>query len=635
MASKKLDVAVYDGDRLVAWLTARPVRLMPDGYAGVVYSGAVYPLHEGNYINVSDEPVDEDNCDRFLAAYSDIPYRREVIPDDPSDGGHLGIDDWYLESNQFGHYLVFDASENAARRLVDAVQSHGLGVRRWDKSSRPADNGQFYDWFIRLGFTGSRDECLRRVENLLGAEGFEQYDGAGEPPSEDVEFDPGSASLDVMVAMVLSGASEDLDTDQVVEFLKMLDLDGTGGHLGYFSWRYREAITRPSFAFDGSAQGRLQVLTAVVRDDKEMLGRLIRSHGRFLDEARAVSRRAIDAEFDRVDLDASWWSAEDALRRARASTTFLLHAVLLMFGDDECRDQLLEKVRQLAPPESKPWRNYPQHVIAAINNLDRVIGFVEQLLNENVDQFEERFVNGQDELLALERGEFDFIAELATAASGSAQTVDSELPFVVLPPGELIQSFIKELRAKGSYQGRDIDLRRIEVLKRLEDYLPEARCRIHRGAFPSSGRDNLYIVLSVARPDGQEDAVAISPCKGEHATFVVRHDCSSGLPWRVVLSRTKREAKSLGARKLLFTSKSERGIDEYEAMLEKLLWLLESEPEAFEWAGGPLNEEPQRYDTPLPLETFTAVEDDSSPGLGGKTVNWLRRISALRHRESR
>lgn len=46
MASKKVDVAVHDGDRLVARLTARPVRLMPHGYAGVVYNGAVYHFYE-------------------------------------------------------------------------------------------------------------------------------------------------------------------------------------------------------------------------------------------------------------------------------------------------------------------------------------------------------------------------------------------------------------------------------------------------------------------------------------------------------------------------------------------------------------------------------------------------------------
>jgi hypothetical protein len=265
-------------------------------------------------------------------------------------------------------------------------------------------------------------------------------------------------------------------------------------------------------------------------------------------------------------------------------------------------------------------------VTAAIGNLERMIGFVEQLLCGDLDDFEERFVNEQDELLALERGDFDFIGELASMAKVSAGMVDGDLPFVILPPGELIQSFITELRTKGSYQGREIDLRRVEVLKRLEDDFPEARCRIHRGAFPSSGRDNLYVVLSIAHPRGRgEDAVAISPCRGEHATFVVRHDCGSGLPWHVVLSQTKREAKELGARRLLFTSKSGRGIDEYEAMLEKLLWLLESEPEEFDWGGAPLGEESHSDDGQAGWKSIRADRGGSSPGVVGKIVSWVMR----------
>ncbi|OBB71562.1 hypothetical protein A5759_20515 [Mycobacterium sp. 852014-52144_SCH5372336] len=601
------------------------MRLMPDGYAGVVYNGAVYPLCEGNYIDISDEPTDKDDCDRFLAAYSDVPYWPETSLDDLSESGHLGIEDWYLESNQFGHYLVFDASEDAARRLVDAVESHGLGVRRWDESSRPADNGQFYDWFIRLGFTGSREECLHLVEELLEGEDSEQYAGSGEPPGDDVESDPGFAGMDEMVDLVLSSSPEDLDADEVIEFVELLDLDGSAEYVGYLSWRYREAIPRPGFLFDGSVLGRLQVIATVVRDDKEVLARLIRSHGKFLDQNRGVTRRAIDAEFDRVDLDASWWSADDALRRARASITFLRHASLLIFGDDDCREHLLDKVRQLAPPEPHALRHHPQRVIAAISNLERMIGFVEQLLTDDLDEFEERFVNGQDELLTLERGDFDFIAELVSAPSSSAQAVDGDLPFEILPPGELLHSFIRELRATGSYHGREIDMKRVEVLKRLEDYFPQARCRIHRGAFPSKGRDNLYVVLSIAHPgDRAENAIAVSPCKGEHATFVVRHDCGSGLPWHVVLSRTKREAKLLGARRLLFTSKSGRRIDEYDAMLEKLLWFLESEPEDFEGGRVLLDDD---YDEPR-ARTSTGDKHGSSPSVVAKVFNWVTRRKA-------
>jgi hypothetical protein len=76
---------------------------MPDGYAGVVYSGAVYPLHEGDYINIRDEPLDKEDCDRFLPAYKDTPYAPQDGPNGgDDDANHLGIEAWYLESNQFG-----------------------------------------------------------------------------------------------------------------------------------------------------------------------------------------------------------------------------------------------------------------------------------------------------------------------------------------------------------------------------------------------------------------------------------------------------------------------------------------------------------------------------------------------------
>lgn len=83
MASKKLDVVVYEGGRLVANLAARPVRLTPGGYAGVVYNGAGYPLYAGDHINISDEPLEKDDCARFVPAYKNTPY----TPEDPQEVG--------------------------------------------------------------------------------------------------------------------------------------------------------------------------------------------------------------------------------------------------------------------------------------------------------------------------------------------------------------------------------------------------------------------------------------------------------------------------------------------------------------------------------------------------------------------
>ena len=101
-------------------------------------------------------------------------------------------------------------------------------------------------------------------------------------------------------------------------------------------------------------------------------------------------RQAIESEFDRVDLDDRWSLAEDALRRARASTIFLIHSSLLIFGDNECRDQLLDMIRQLAAPGPQAYRHHPQNVIAAISNLDRMVSFGQQLVGGDLDAFEER-----------------------------------------------------------------------------------------------------------------------------------------------------------------------------------------------------------------------------------------------------
>ncbi|MFV8315702.1 hypothetical protein [Mycobacterium sp. 23] len=106
---------------------------------------------------------------------------------------------------------------------------------------------------------------------------------------------------------------------------------------------------------------------------------------------------------------------------------------------------------------------------------------------------------------------------------------------------------------------------------------------MHRGAFNSSGRDNGYVVLRLALPGGQgEDAVAISPWKGEHATFVVRHGCGEQRPWPDVLSKTKREAKELGAHRLVFRVGLDYPIEVYDAMVSRIVALLRCTPEEFD-----------------------------------------------------
>ncbi|KWX57045.1 hypothetical protein [Mycobacterium sp. NAZ190054] len=621
MATKKVDADVYDGDSFVASVTARPIRLMPNRLAGVVYNGMVYPLYRGDFIQLQDEPVEKDECLGFVKAGAQTPYM-EVEAPSGSDEQHLGIEDWYLESNRFGHYLVFDASEEAAERLVDAIEEYGLGVRRFDESSRPADDGHFYDWFIRLGFDGSRDECLRQLVAFFDSDADDYEDSVVDEGIIDTGEEDDGADHYEIAQMFVDASPQDLDVDDVADCLEVFDVDGHSECSGYLSWRYEEAISRPGSTFDETVRGCLRILGTIVRDDKALLSHLVGAHGQFLDGSPGIVERAIEAEFDKVDLDAMWWSPDDALRRARASLTFLRRAAVLAFGDQDYWEQLLDKVQQLAPPPAVSRRGQPTHVVAATENLDRMLGLFEDLFTGDDSGLGERYDNGQADLRALSEGRFDFLDELDRTLT-SDTTADGDLPFEILPPGELVNSFIGELRGAGSYRGREIDLGRLKVLKRLEEVFSDATCKIHRGAFPSSGNDNLYVVLSLSRPNRSgEDAVAISPCKGEHATFVVRHDCGSRLPWRVVLAQTKREAKHLGARRLLFTSKSGRGIDVYQAMLEKLVHLLDCEPDEFDWGQGYFSDEewPQQGDHPSRQRV-----PKHSPSVVERVRNWIMR----------
>ena len=133
-----------------------------------MYAGKVFPLLRGNRIDLSAAAVDKSKCSRFLAPGQVIPYT-EVDGGSSDDGA--GIDAWYVETNRFGHYVVFDAGEDVAEALAGRLDDAGLDVIRWDESFRPADDGVQYDWFIRLGFNGERSEVIRLVEAQVRAMG--------------------------------------------------------------------------------------------------------------------------------------------------------------------------------------------------------------------------------------------------------------------------------------------------------------------------------------------------------------------------------------------------------------------------------------------------------------------------------
>jgi hypothetical protein len=164
MSSAKLTVSVYDGSRLVETLSDRPVRLTPDGKAGVVYAGEVYPVYSDNSISLDVRPIKKSLCYSFLSPRAKIPYagRRGG-----ATASTARIVRWYLESNRFGHYIVFDGTKDAAGGLVDRLRKERIKVIRWDASVRPADDGELYDWFIRLDYDGTAEQCRHAVAPII------------------------------------------------------------------------------------------------------------------------------------------------------------------------------------------------------------------------------------------------------------------------------------------------------------------------------------------------------------------------------------------------------------------------------------------------------------------------------------
>jgi len=172
MASARCVVTVLDHGVEVETGVRRPIRMTPDGFAGVAYAGSVYPLHSGDVIELSGSSWELADCERFLFAGADIPYASAQAEEDGRAGFQF---EWYLETNQYGHYVVFNAPERVAGQFVAALESAGVGIQRWDVSHRPADDGNFYDWFARLRFKGPREAALEMVRVVVA------------PPAPDVE----------------------------------------------------------------------------------------------------------------------------------------------------------------------------------------------------------------------------------------------------------------------------------------------------------------------------------------------------------------------------------------------------------------------------------------------------------------
>lgn len=321
-------------------------------------------------------------------------------------------------------------------------------------------------------------------------------------------------------------------------------------------------------------------MALIVKDDRELLLRLIEEHGPFLDGSSALARRAIRADFDKIR-HASWpTTAAGHKQRARLGVKILRRVAILSFGGEDAVNELLESLPLLRPPSSGQVRGLPGHVQAAISIINRLVALVEDLYSGDEAARRRLLKRGRAELHRLTRGEYDYLCPRIDVAAEALATVD--LPFVVLPPGARIQSFVRKLQSSGHYRDREEDANRRGVIEDLWDHFGSSRCTLYRSVFQPSEDGNGYLVIAVAQVDGNEHAVAISPWKGEHATFVVRSDCGKREPWQTVLGRSKTDAKNAGAKRLVFTASADGNLDQYEAMKRKIICLIDCTPVEFE-----------------------------------------------------
>jgi hypothetical protein len=111
------------------------------------------------------------------------------------------------------------------------------------------------------------------------------------------------------------------------------------------------------------------------------------------------------------------------------------------------------------------------------------------------------------------------------------------------------------------------------------------------------------VVLVLDAPGGGEDAVAISPIKGQHATFLVRHGIAEH-SWQKVLSMNKSEAVESGADRLIFKHRPDDGLDEYDTMSTKIVELLR-----------------RRSSTEVEIDKHSETWQQSMSPIGDKNVN--------------
>lgn len=179
---RPISVEVFAGSELLS-KKDRPLRLLPNGRLGVVFRGRAYPLQDQRRIDMLGEWFEKENC--AIALERDLPneFKRSSEPMR-----------WHLDTTGFYNYLLVNSTGIALRILSERLLEVGIVVEKEGECTRPADDGELYDWFFRV--TAPNRDLKTAVEEAVGTEGFQHADpgmAASRAPSDSASI--GSETL--------------------------------------------------------------------------------------------------------------------------------------------------------------------------------------------------------------------------------------------------------------------------------------------------------------------------------------------------------------------------------------------------------------------------------------------------------
>ena len=195
----------------------RPVHRLADGRPAVTVEKkllAIYELEPGKWAVDPSQPAESAAARTKWLDNTALPSGIAADPDGkpPELATRIPLN-WYLETNHYGHYLVFDGSEAILDGVAHALKAAGFAIRRKADSYRPSDNGVQYDWFIRFDEDeSSKTEMEGRIRDALSSQ-FDLDCGHGEA---EVDFEQDDRTqLDVLIARLgeMQSALEKMEQD--------------------------------------------------------------------------------------------------------------------------------------------------------------------------------------------------------------------------------------------------------------------------------------------------------------------------------------------------------------------------------------------------------------------------------------